>query len=188
MLNSTKQSDNVSEGKYAYGVGGGGSYNMQNLSTTININHNNNPNASNIYTGASHYGIGGMIGSGCPGSSQHQNLDKSYSIIIQEPHLSRSTQPLVIVDPPLEPYVKSYLLWSLFNVFCCCLIGGIVTTFMSFNVMRLNDDKEYKLAFRESGKVLRYNMIVSAIGALLILIVFPYVYVVIYPSLPKINW
>ena len=172
MLNSSRQSETQSDARHVYG-----SYNGHNMSMG---------NGSNYYSGV----VPGVHGA--PSIyGQHvnpSNLDKSYSIIIAEPALSRTNQPLIIVDPPIEPYVKSYLLWSVFNIIFCCVLGGIVTTVMSVNVMRLNDNKEYKEAYHESGKVLTANMIVSAVGALIIFIAFPYAYIAIYPSLPKSNW
>ena len=174
MLNSSRQSESNSDARNVYG-----SYNVNNMSMG---------NGSNYYSGVVP-GIHGMGGQSAYGHYGNQsNLDKSYSIIIAEPALSRSNQPLIIVDPPVEPYVKSYLLWSVLNIIFCCVLGGIVTTVMSVNVMRLNDNKEYKEAYHESGKVLKGNMIVTALGALIILIAFPYAYIAIYPSLPKINW
>jgi hypothetical protein len=151
----------------------------------------------NVEASAYNYSAGGAGGdsgyympstrNGCPPGMMMVPHDKAY-IINTEPITISKDQHIVLVDPPTETYVKSYLTWSLFNVLFCCLLGGIVTTIMSFNVMQLNDSKKYKQAFRLSAKVLLANMIVSAIGAFTFLVVFPYVYVAIYPYLPKINW
>jgi hypothetical protein len=130
------------------------------------------------------------------GTSAHYNnylhssqvVDKAYSIINTEPVLVRKDRPLIIVDPILETYVKSYLTWSLFNLIFCWVIGGIVTTLMSCKVMQLNDDKQFKAAFRLADKVLLANMIITGVGVFLFLVFFPYIYIAIYPSLPKINW
>ena len=59
---------------------------------------------------------------------------------------------------------------------------------LSCNVMRLNDDKKYKDAYKLSRYVVIGNMIASGVGALVFLIVFPYIYMAIYPYLPKINY
>jgi hypothetical protein len=114
--------------------------------------------------------------------------DKSYIINTEPITINTKDNPIVLVDPILETHVKSYLTWSLFNVLFCFCFGGILTTFMSCNVMRLNDSKNYKEALRLSGKVLIANMVVTGLGALLFLIVFPHIYIAIYPFLPKINW
>lgn len=115
--------------------------------------------------------------------------EKAYTIINTEPlAVNTRDNPIVLVDPPLEPYVKSYLTWSLLNLVFCCILGGVFTTILSCRVMELNDRKQYKEALRLSGRVLVLNMIVTALFGLIFLAVFPYVYMAIYPYLPKINW
>jgi hypothetical protein len=101
---------------------------------------------------------------------------------------SSSRHQIIIVDPPLEPYVKSYMTWSMINILLCCCLPGLVTTFLSCNVMRLNDEKKYKDAFKLSGIVLLGNMIATGVGAFLYIVLFPHVYLAIYPYLPKINY
>jgi hypothetical protein len=137
-------------------------------------------------------GMGGDSGyyiprNGVPPGMMMVPNDKAY-IINTEPITISKDSHIVLVDPPMETHVKSYLTWSIFNVIFCCLLGGIVTTVMSFNVMQLNDLKKYKQAFRLSSKVLLANIIVSGIGAFVFLVTFPYIYMAIYPYLPKINW
>jgi hypothetical protein len=116
------------------------------------------------------------------------NIDKTYSIVTTEPVVIDCNLPLVIVDPPVEPHVKSYTTWSIFNIFCCCFVGGIVTTFLACRVRDLNDNGNFKAALKLSGKVLLANMIITGIGALIYMAAFPYAYMAIYPYLPKINW
>ena len=116
------------------------------------------------------------------------SMDKAYSMVTTEPVVIDCNLPLVIVDPPIEPHVKSYTTWSIFNIFCCCFIGGFFTTFLAFRVRMLNDNGNIKEALKLSGKVLLANLIVTMIGAIIYLIAFPYAYMAIYPSLPKINW
>lgn len=178
-MNSSRQSDTNSEARYgAYGNNynmRNGSNNYPNVIPNVVINGSNNP--SN-YGGNYGPGYGGYYG----------GQEKAYTIVNTQPITVKNKQPIVLVDPILEPHVKSYMTWSLLNVFCCCLIGGIITTIMSCNVMRLNDNKQFKEASRLSGKVLLANLIASGVGALLFIILFPYVYLAIYPSLPKINW
>ena len=169
-----------------------------------NNNNRNNNNGSQIYyAGSGHpasnmgYNVDTnpyndtnqyyMSHHGGPGSGFVLPHDRPY-IINTEPISINKDSQIILVDPPMEPYVKSYFTWSMFNVIFCFVFGGIITTIMSCNVMRLNDSKRYKEAFKLSGKVLLANMIVSAFGGLLFLIVFPYIYVAIYPHLPKINW
>lgn len=170
-MNQSRQLDN--ESKYGYG---GYNPNMT----------NNYSNYGKTYSGY----IPGNVGQYNPNFTGHygSNFEKAYSVVNTEPVMINKDGPIILVDPILETHVKSYLTWSLFNVFFCCIFGGVVTTIMSCKVMDLNDNKEYKRALHLSGKVLIANMAVSALGALIFLIVFPYVYVAIYPLLPKINW
>jgi hypothetical protein len=174
-MNSSRQSDTNSEARYgAYG----NNYNMRNGSNNYpNVIPHVVVNGSNAYSN-----YGGNYG------GYYDGQEKAYTIVNTQPITVKKNQPIVLVDPILEPHVKSYMTWSLLNVFCCCLIGGIITTIMSCNVMRLNDNKQFKEASRLSGKVLLANLIASGVGALLFIILFPYVYLAIYPSLPKINW
>lgn len=118
----------------------------------------------------------------------YPSMDKAYSMVTTEPVVIDCSLPLVIVDPPLEPHVKSYTTWSIFNIFCCCFIGGFVTTFLAFRVRMLNDTGNFKEALKLSSKVLLANLIITMVGAITYLIAFPYAYMAIYPSLPKINW
>ena len=167
-MNQSRQSDN--ESRYGYG--------------NYNQNSNNN-NYGNNYSGF----IPGNVGQYNPNFTGHYSqFDKAYSVVNTEPVTINKQGPIILVDPIMETHVKSYLTWSIFNIFFCCFFGGVVTTIMSCKVMDLNDNKNYKKALRLSGKVLIANMAVSALGALVFLIVFPYIYVAIYPFLPKINW
>ena len=170
MMNSTRQSDNNSEAKYGYG------------SYTMHSNNNNMPgNGSNYYAGVNpSLGLNNHYG--------YPNVDKTYSVVTTEPVIISCDQPLVIVDPPMETHVKSYTTWSVFNILFCCLIGGVITTFMACKVRVLNDNQKFKEAMRLSSKVLIANMVITGVGALIWFIAFPYFYCAIYPSLPKINW
>ena len=172
MMSSSR---NMDDGRYDYN-----NYNMSNLGGGGGSTHYSGV-IPGIYSG-------GGYGGGANGYYGHSHIDKTYSVVNTEPITVKKSDPIILIDPPMEPHIKSYLTWSLFNVICCCFVGGVITTFMSCNVMRLNDNKSYKEAERLSGKVLHANMIASAIGALIILIAFPYAYIAIYPSLPKINW
>ncbi len=116
------------------------------------------------------------------------NFEKKYAIVTTEPVVIDCNLPLVIVDPPVEPHVKSYTTWSIFNIFCCCFVGGMITTFLSCRVRELNDNGNFKGALKLSGKVLIANMIITGVGALIYFVAFPYTYMAIYPYLPKINW
>jgi hypothetical protein len=124
------------------------------------------------------------------GASQHYGygMEKQYYTVTTEPVVIDCNLPLVIVDPPVEEHVKSYTTWSIFNIFCCCFIGGVVTLFMACRVRVLNDTGNFKEARKLSAKVLLANMIITGLGALIFLIAFPYTYMAIYPYLPKINW
>merc|ERR1712127_555988 len=93
--------------------------------------------------------------------------DKNYSVVNTEPVVIDCSLPLVVVDPPFEPHVKSYTTWSIFNIFCCCFVGGVVTTFLACRVRELNDSGNFKAALKLSGKVLLANMIVTGLGALI---------------------
>lgn len=115
-------------------------------------------------------------------------MDKAYYTVTTEPVVIDCNLPLVIVDPPMESHVKSYTSWSIFNIFCCCFIGGAVTTFLACRVRELNDTGNFKAALKLSGKVLLANLIITGLGALIYMIAFPYAYMAIYPHLPKINW
>lgn len=182
MINSSRQSNQNSEANYGYG--------MNNYDTNGGSNFYSgvipNFNGSTI--------VGSNMGGGLAPSQYGQYVqygymnDKAYSVVNIEPTTVKKDQPIILVDPIMETHVKSYLTWSLCNIFFCCFFGGIVTTFMSCNVMRLNDNKNFKEALRLSGKVLIANMAISALGAFIFLVVFPYIYMAIYPSLPKINW
>lgn len=164
-MHSSRQSDTNSEHAASRYGGGGGGY-------SINMNGlGNNTVASSQYYG------------------QHQMaIDKTYSCVTTEPVIVRQDQPLIIVDPICEPHVKSYLTWSLFNVFFCCVFGGIATVIMSCNVKRLNDNLQYKEAYAKAWKVLLANVIITAVGTFAWLVAFPYIYMAIYPYLPKINY
>lgn len=122
------------------------------------------------------------------GPANYPPYEKAYSIINTEPTLIRKDRTPILVDPILERHIKSYLTWSLFNLVFCWLFGGIFTTILSLKVMQLNDDKNYKGAYRLSERVLLANMIITAIGVFLVLVLFPIIYMAIYPYLPKINW
>lgn len=175
-MNQSRQSDANSENRYAYG-----SY-----SINMNQGYNNYPAIipNTVGGGGGNYNQNFNYNGGFYGSQ----LDKAYSVVNTEPVVISKDRPLIIVDPIMETHVKSYLTWSIFNIIFCCFIGGVVTTIMSCNIMKLNDNKNYKKALYLSGRVLIANMAVSALGAFIFLVVFPYVYVAIYPSLPKINW
>lgn len=113
------------------------------------------------------------------------------TIYIQEP-IYTTTQPqnvpLIVIDPPTFPQVKSYLLWSIVNLFCCGFITGLVTTILSLRVIQLKDKKLFKEANSLSDKLMLLNLIITILGAVIYLVAFPYFYVAIYPSLPKINY
>lgn len=172
-MNSSRYSDNNSN---AYS-----SYNMNNLGQSGVGNDNGNGNGNmlpkNYNYSQSNTGFYG-----------HANMEKAYTIINTEPVYVKSDEPIILVDPIMERYEKSYLTFSLINAVLCCCIGGIITTILSCNVMRLNDNKMYDEARKWSWRVLLANMIITGIGAFTWYIVFPYIYVAIYPSLPKINW
>ena len=183
MNSSSRYSDNNSDNRYG---GYGGSYNMSNLGPG-----GNNGYAPNVIAGSVLGGGGGrqnysINGGGFYGGNQ--NAEKAYTIINTEPVYVKSDEPIILVDPILEPHVKSYLTFSLINVVLCWCIGGIITTVMSCNVMRLNDNKNFDKAMHWSWKVLLANMIIAGVGAFIWFVAFPYIYVAIYPSLPKINW
>ena len=59
---------------------------------------------------------------------------------------------------------------------------------MSCNVRRLNDSQRFKEAYKKSWNVLLANIIISGLGTFIWLVVFPYIYMEIYPYLPKINY
>jgi hypothetical protein len=187
-MNTSRQSDTNSDARYGPAVGSynvnmgpsGSNYYTSGMAPQPQMAMDINYGANDYASGRSGYGYGYDYGLGFDG--------RPYTTMTTEPVTIKHNQPLVIVDPLIEPHVKSYLTWSIFNIFCCCLFGGLVTTFMSLNVMRLNDSQNFKAATKLSGKVLWANMIISGLGALIILIVFPYVYMAIYPYLPKINW
>lgn len=122
------------------------------------------------------------------GPANYPQFERAYSIVNTEPTLIRKDRTPILVDPILERHIKSYLTWSLFNLVFCWLFGGIFTTILSLKVMQLNDDKNFKAAYRLSERVLLANMIISAIGVFLVLVLFPIIYMAIYPYLPKINW
>jgi hypothetical protein len=162
---SSRQSDTNSEAaRYGYGV--------NNASFNLNMNGLGSTGASQQYYSHNGYPI----------------IDKTYSVVTTEPIIVRQDQPLIIVDPECEQHVKSYLTWSLFNVFFCCIFGGIATVFMSCNVRRLNDSQRFKEAYKKSWNVLLANIIISGLGTFILLVVFPYIYMEIYPYLPKINY
>lgn len=177
-MNSSRYSDNNSNAYSSYNMnnvgqgGGGGVYQPQ---PNLSMGGNNNMPRNYNYSQNGFYG-------GNP------NMEKAYTIINTEPVYVKSDEPIILVDPILETHVKSYLTFSLINVFLCCCIGGIITTVMSCNVMRLNDNKVFDEARKWSWKVLLANMIIAGIGAFTWYVTFPYIYVAIYPSLPKINW
>jgi hypothetical protein len=171
-MHSSRQSDTNSEQARYAGYSGAG-----NTSYNINMNSLNNP------ANPSHYYAHTGGGNGYP-----ITMDKTYSCVTTEPVIVRQDQPLIIVDPICEPHVKSYLTWSLFNVFCCCIFGGIATVIMSCNVKRLNDNLQYKEAYSKAWKVLLANIIITAVGTFTWLVAFPYIYMAIYPYLPKINY
>lgn len=169
-MNSSRQND----GNSTYGYAG-------------DNNYNGGYGNSNQYSiGAPSNGAPMII----PGNPYYtsSNLDKAYSIVNTEPVMVTKERAIILVDPILEPHVKSYMTWSIINVFFCCCLGGLITTVLSCNVMRLNDDKKYKEAYKLSRYVVIGNMIASGVGALVFLIVFPYIYMAIYPYLPKINY
>lgn len=120
-------------------------------------------------------------------------LEKAYSIVNTEPTLIRNgtdgdRMPIILVDPIIERHVKSYMTWSLFNLVFCWFFGGLVTTLLSLKVMQLNDSNQFKAAFRLASRVLLANMIITGLGVFLTLVLFPIIYMAIYPYLPKINW
>ena len=184
MNNSSRYSDNNSNAYSSYNMnnlrqagggssnhygGGGGGY-VPNMPNNINGAMSQNYN----YSQSGFYG--------------NPNMERAYTIINTEPIYVKSDEPIILVDPILERHVKSYLTFSLINVILCWCIGGIVTTVMSCNVMRLNDNKYIEQASKWSWRVLLANMVIAGLGAFIWFVVFPYIYVGIYPSLPKINW
>lgn len=195
-MNLSRQTDDG--GRYGYA-----SFNMNNLKPTNNNSGGdyNTTGQTSQYGGnnnnGSHY-YSGVGGNPNPYNSTnfnnfyntHTKYDNTYSIVhTEQPVLVVDKEhPIVIVDPLVERHVKSYIIWSLFNFFCCWGIGGAITTFLSCKVMQLNDERQYKQAYRYSGKVLLGNIITTALGALLFIIVFPFMYMAIYPHVPKINW
>lgn len=167
-MQSSRQSDTNSEA-VRYG------YDVNNTSYNVNMNSLGGGGVSQYYGNYSNYG-------GYP------PIDKTYSVVTTEPVIVRQDQPLIIVDPICEPHVKSYLTWSLFNVFFCCIFGGIATAVMSCNVKRLNDMGKFDEAYSRSWKVLLANIIITGVGTFVWLVTFPYIYMAIYPFLPKINY
>jgi hypothetical protein len=200
-MNLSRQTNEDDNGRYGYA-----SFNMNNLNTGDTNNYTSVPpsnygGAQANNSGDGHYysgvGNGAIPNNPYNGSNfnnfynTHTKYDNTYSIVhTEQPVLvvDKNRSPIVIIDPLVERHVKSYLLWSIFNFFCCWGIGGIVTTFLSCKVMQLNDDKRFKEAMKYSGKVLLGNMITTGLGAFLLLVTFPFMYMAIYPSLPKINW
>ncbi len=188
-MNSSRYSDNNSDNRHGYN-----SYNMNNLGPGAG-----GGGGSNHYSGYAPTIVGGGGGGGAAGRNFNNysangfyggnpNMEKAYTIINTEPVYVKSDEPIILVDPILEPHVKSYLTFSLINVVLCWCIGGIITTVMSCNVMRLNDNKDFSKAMHWSWKVLLANMIIAGIVAFTWFVAFPYIYVAIYPSLPRINW
>lgn len=112
---------------------------------------------------------------------------KTYSVVNAEPYPSVQV-PLTIIDPPYTPIPRSYLAWSIFNLVCCGFICGLVTTILSVRIISLNDRKAIDQAQKLSDKLMLANIIISAAGGLIFMITFPYIYVAIYPYLPKINY
>ena len=173
MMHSSRQSDTNSEAaRYGYGVNNT-SYNL-NMNSLGGAGGGGGGGASQYYAGVGNY-------SGYP-------IDKTYSVVTTEPIVVSQDHPLIIVDPLCEPHVKSYLTWSIFNVFFCCIFGGIATVIMSCNVKRLNDNQKYKEAHSKAWKVLLANIIITGVGTFAWLVAFPYIYMAIYPFLPKINY
>ena len=154
--------------QYYFGGGGGGAGGVVVQQPPLPYQFHNAAAASNYY-----------------GNS---NIDRAYTIVNTEPITVSKDRPIILVDPILERHIKSYLTFSVFNMLFCCFLGGLITTCMSCNVMRLNDDKRYKEAFKLSGKVLLANMIATAAGVALYLLIFQYIYLAIYPYLPKLNY
>ena len=191
MLPSLKYSDTNSENRYGYSIGGGGG------------NHNNNGTGGGAAAAAAHYNpdsshyysgvypnAGGGIGafSAYSGASSYGPSGfKNYSnaVVDQAPG---SQTPLTIIDPPTEPKVRSYLLWSIFNLICCGFLCGLVTTIFSVRILSLADRRLFKEAQRLSDRLMFINIIITTVGGLLFILVFPYVYTAVYPSLPKINY
>jgi hypothetical protein len=181
-MNSSRYSDNNSNAYSSYnmnnlkqgGGGGGGSNHYGGGGYVPNVNSNGLPQNYN-------YSQSGFYGG-------HPHMERAYTIINTEPIYVKSDEPIILVDPILERHVKSYLTFSIINVFLCWCIGGVITTVMSCNVMRLNDYKFFDEASKWSWRVLLANMIIAGVGAFIWFVVFPYIYVAIYPSLPKINW
>jgi hypothetical protein len=118
----------------------------------------------------------------------YQQFERAYSIVNTEPTLIRKDRTPILIDPILERHVKSYMTWSLFNLLFCWFVPGIFTTLLSLKVMQLNDSRNFKAAYRLSERVLLANMIISGVGVFLVLVLFPIIYMAIYPYLPKINW
>ena len=112
---------------------------------------------------------------------------KTYSVVNAEPYPTNQV-PMLIIDPPHIPVARSYLAWSIFNLVCCGFIFGLVTTIFSIRIISLNDKRAHKEAQRLSDKLMLANIIISAAGGLIFMIAFPYIYVAIYPYLPKINY
>lgn len=179
-LNDTYNSDNRYGGYSMNNMGVGGA-------SAISYADNN-----------SHYysGVGGGIGGGGGAYSAYSAASsayggasayKTYSTVNTE-QVTSSQVPLTIIDPPIKQNVKSFLIWSIFNMICCGLICGLVSTIMSLRVISLADRHQYEKAQKLSDRLMLANIIITAFGALIFIIVFPYVYVAIYPSLPKINY
>jgi hypothetical protein len=121
----------------------------------------------------------------------YSTTSNNKTIYIQEP-IYTTTQPqnvpLIIIDPPTHPQVNSYIIWSIVNLLCCGFITGLVTTILSIRVIALKDKRLFKEASSLSDKIMLLNFIITILGAVIYIVAFPYFYVAIYPSLPKINY
>ena len=182
MLPSLKFSDSNSENRYGYSIGGNNG--------TGGAAAQYNPDSSHYYSGVYPNAGGGGIGgySAYSGASSFGPSGyKTYSNTVVD-QVQSSQTPLTIVDPPTTPNIRSYLLWSIFNLICCGILAGIVSTVLSLRVMSLSDRRFYKEAQRLSDRVMVINVVISIFGGLLFIIIFPYVYTAVYPSLPKINY
>jgi hypothetical protein len=183
MLPSIKFNDTNSESRYGYSIGGAG---MNNGTGAANFAADSSHYYSGVYPNAGGGGHGGhsaYSGASIYGASAY----KTYSTANTE-QVQSSQAPLTIVDPPHTPSIRSYLLWSVFNLICCGFVCGLASTVMSIRVISLADRRAYKEAQKLSDRIMLANIIITALGALIFIIVFPYVYTAIYPSLPKINY
>ena len=184
MLPSLKYSDTNSENnRYGYSIGGGNNNSGGGGAAAAQ----NNAESSHYYSGVYPNAGGGFSPFSGGASSYGPSGFKTYSTAIVD-QAQGSQVPLTIIDPPASPHVRSYLLWSIFNLICCGFFCGLVTTLFSIKVLSLADRRLFKEAQRLSDRLMFINILITVIGGLVFILIFPYVYTAIYPSLPKINY